>query len=98
MAKCQTLCKSHASKKTVCMQKEKYSCDDYIDYLDRVLPESCTAGDLIKHGIFKSHQSLANNRKNRNCPFFIKYNTKVFIYPKKGVLEYVREKISKMAA
>jgi len=67
------------------------ACDDFIQKIDRVLPEMATTRDLIKAGIFRSDQGAAAARKAGNCPEFFRFNNKVILYPKSGVLEFLRK-------
>lgn len=87
------MCRTQPVKKTVCITKAKDACDDYLEYLEKNLPEFCYTADLVKYGIFKSAQSAANNRKSGNCPPYFHQNSKVYAYPKKGVIEFMRQKM-----
>lgn len=65
------------------------ACDDFINRLDKELPELASTGDLIRAGIFKSHQAAYLARHSGTGPEFFRMYQKA-LYPKKGVLEFMR--------
>lgn len=67
------------------------ACEDYIEAINKVLPDICTTKDLIKIGIFKSDQAAAYARKEGLSPDYFKLPTKTIFYPKKGVIEFLRK-------
>ncbi len=93
MVKYQTVCRTQPAKKTVCIIKAKDACEDYLEFLEKNLPEMSSTSDLVKFKIYRSVQSAANNRKKGNCPPYFKQNSRSYAYPKKGVIEWLRQKM-----
>jgi hypothetical protein len=67
------------------------SCDEFIEKLNRELPDVCTVNDLIKVGII-SHRNIMNQfRKKKTGPPFLRISDRKIFYPKPGVLKWLRE-------
>jgi len=66
------------------------ACDDFIQKLSERLPDMATTKDLINAGLYRSDQGAAAARKSKNGPEFFKLNNKVILYPKQGVLEFLK--------
>lgn len=64
--------------------------DDFIKMAEETLPPVCFVRDLIKLGIYRSEQSASYARKNKKSPPYMQLPTRIILYPKQGVLEYLR--------
>ncbi len=69
------------------------ACEDFLIHLERMLPDLCCDKDLIANGLFRSPQGCWFARKSKQCPEFMKINGRV-VYPKKGVIEWLRSIIN----
>lgn len=86
MLKCQP------TRTKIIEKPKRSSLDEFIELLEKNLPEMPDTSDLIKFGIFPTANSAANNRRSGNCPEYIQINKRNFRYPKKSVIEWVRTK------
>ncbi len=68
--------------------------EDYIEFVSRNLPELAKTRDLIRVGIYRSDQAAAAARREGRSPDFFKLNQRVIVYPKSGVLKFLRSKIA----
>lgn len=66
-------------------------CNDLIKKLECRLPEMCTVADLVQVGIVKHRNSLLYYRRNNMGPPFLKLSEKKIIYPKQGVLDWLKD-------
>lgn len=72
-----------------------HPCEEYLEHLELKLPDLCTVKDLIRVGIYRSNMVASNARKSGNCPaYFQHYKGGKVTYPRKGVIEWLREKIN----
>lgn len=56
------------------------------------LPSYLSANDLVDLGIYKSNNAAYLDRRNGQAPPFIKPNHKRVLYPKKELIEFLKEK------
>lgn len=69
------------------------ACDDWINKIAEMLPETCTVQDLVKVKIFNTPGMAYQARIHRNGPpYFQLGNRKKIIYPKNGIIEWLKEK------
>ena len=66
------------------------ACDDYISKVEQMLPDLATTKDLIKAGIYRSDQAASAARRKGQAPSFFRFNKRVVIYPKQGVIEFLK--------
>jgi hypothetical protein len=77
-------------------QKEYDACDAFIDKVATTLPEMARTEDLIRIGIFRTAQSASRARKINDSPPFIKINNKVYLYPRDGVVKFLKNRNGKV--
>lgn len=71
------------------------ACDDFINKVNQALPELATTKDLIRVGLFRTDQGAAAARRLGNSPEYFRLNKRVILYPKRGVIEFLkRSKVS----
>lgn len=63
--------------------------EEHFKKLQDLLPEICTAQNLVEAGLYKSVQAAMYNRKVKRSPPYFRVNKKVF-YPRDGVLQWLR--------
>ena len=68
-------------------------CENYIEKLEKLLPDMVRTKDLIALGIFDSNQAAFASRRNKTGPEFFQMNKRVVKYPKKSVIDYMKSKI-----
>ena len=66
------------------------ACDEYIEMAEKELPDIVTTKDLIKIGMYRSDQAASVARRKGKCPGYFQFNKRVVIYPKKGVIDYLK--------
>jgi hypothetical protein len=70
-------------------------CEEYLENLEGLLPELCTVNDLLRVGIYRSCMVAHTARKAGNCPtYFQQYKGGKVLYPRSGVIAWLREKIN----
>ena len=69
-------------------------CEEYINELMHDMPNLLTPKDLISCGIYKSHQAAYIARKNGTSPVFFNINHRGIVYPKKGIIEFLKNNFS----
>jgi len=70
-------------------------CEEYIQKIERDLPEFCGVKDLIKVGIFKSGTSACEARQSGNSPPYLQISKHGRVmYPKHEVIAWVRGKMN----
>lgn len=67
-------------------------CDKYIERLIEELPDMVKTKDLVKAGIFLSEQVAVNARRRGDGPDFFRLNAKTVLYPKEGVIAWLKSK------
>lgn len=67
------------------------SIQQFIDDLEKTLPDPCIADDLIDAGLFPSRYSLAQRRLRGQGPEFIKLGARQILYPKKAIMNWLYE-------
>jgi len=65
----------------------------YIQKIEKQFAPLCTAKDLVNIGLIKSEAMAYHLRKNKRGPAFIKLNNRSILYPRDGVIQYLRENI-----
>jgi hypothetical protein len=65
------------------------ACEQFISHLELTLPELLSTGDLVRLGIFKTHQAAYAARHMGTGPEFFKVGQKL-LYPKIGVIEFMK--------
>lgn len=70
------------------------SCEEYLEKIERSLPELCSVEDLIDVGIYNNPAIAFADRKKGEAPdyFQIGFHKRV-IYPRGGVIAWLRDKI-----
>ena len=63
---------------------------EWIDHLEKMLPDVIDPTQLIKAGVFCSSAQAFNRRKRRQEPEFLRLSTSRVVYPKKGVVAWLR--------
>lgn len=71
------------------------ACEEYIAHLEKILPEMCRTKDLVKAGIFQTDNGASLARQRGDTPEFFRINARVVLYPKKGVIEFLKSKKEK---
>lgn len=66
-------------------------CDEFIEKMERILPEICETSDLIAVGIFRSIQSAFYARDHGDTPDYFQLVRRI-VYPKKAVIKWLKEK------
>lgn len=64
--------------------------DEYILMIQSVLPETCTAKDLIHAGLYSSAQAIRCARLAGKCPDHFRLGRRI-VYPKKSIIEWLKE-------
>lgn len=72
------------------------ACEEFLAVLEKTLPDMVTTEELVAHGIYTTRQSAMRARKANEGPLFYKINKKRIIYPKRGVIDFLREKQCKI--
>lgn len=67
------------------------ACEEFIESLERLLPDMCTTEDLVTHGIYPTRQAAARARKTGNGPQFLPVTKKNIVYPKPCVISFLKE-------
>lgn len=71
------------------------ACEEYILTIEEKLPDVCHVRDLVRAGIFNSTTSARSGRISGNSPPYMQMGKRGrVIYPKKGVIEWMRGKIN----
>ena len=69
------------------------ACDDYIENIEKMLPESCTVQDLIKVRIFTTAGMAYQARVSKDGPpYFQLGNRRKIIYPRNGIIQWLKER------
>jgi hypothetical protein len=63
--------------------------DEFFKHVEMLLPDLCLPKDLIRCGLFNSLQNAHLARKEKRSPPYYRIGRRI-IYPKKGVLEWMR--------
>lgn len=66
--------------------------EEFINQLESELPEMCTTDDLVENRLFTSPVTAYIARENGKGPEFVALSRKNIIYPKKAVINWVRER------
>lgn len=69
------------------------SFDEFIDKLNKQLPEICTVNDLIKTGLISHRNTMEHYRKKKIGPPFLRVSERRIFYPKTGVLKWLKERM-----
>lgn len=64
--------------------------DEFIKMAEVTLPTMCRVRDLVKLGIYRSEQTASYERKKKKSPPYMQLPTRIILYPKAGVLEYLK--------
>ncbi len=70
--------------------------DDYIETISYKLPILASTKDLKKIGLYRSDQAAAAARRKGMGPPFFKINARVILYPREGVIEYLKNSKCKL--
>jgi len=65
-------------------------CEAFIRKLEMTLPELVTPTDLVKVGVYKSSQAAAMARQSGHGPGYFQLNAKRVLYPRGGVIEFLK--------
>jgi hypothetical protein len=65
----------------------------YIKTIEDSFPLLCTANDLVKIGLIKSHAMAYYLRRTGRGPEFLKMTNRSILYPKDAVIKYLRDGI-----
>lgn len=68
------------------------ACEEFIEKLDKQLPEICTIHDLIRAGIVTHRNTMEHYRKKNIGPPFLKLSQRKIYYPKEGILRWLKGK------
>jgi hypothetical protein len=68
---------------------------DFIDDIEKKLPDLCTTNDLIKFKLFSSHFEANVRRKKGHPPDFIYFSKRRVVYPKTCVIAWLRNQADK---
>lgn len=69
------------------------ACDDYIEKIEKLLPESCTVQDLVRVKIFNTPGMAYQARIHKDGPpYFQLGNRKKIIYPRDGIIQWLKER------
>ena len=66
--------------------------EEWIDHLEKTLPNVIDSTQLIKAGVFCSSAQAFNLRKRKGEPEFLRISTRRVVYPKEGVIAWLRKK------
>jgi hypothetical protein len=64
------------------------ACDEFINRVNRYLPEVCRVTDLVNVGIFTCPQSARKARTLNQFPEYFRIGKRIMI-PKRGVIEWL---------
>lgn len=65
--------------------------DEFLRNIYMRLPNPCSVTDLIKCGIYNSSQVAYDARRRGDCPPYYRIGKRI-IYPKDGVIKWMRER------
>lgn len=65
-------------------------CDEFIEKIERTLPEFSLTRDLVKLGLYSSVQCAYYARKTQNAPAYFEVGKKIF-YPKTAIIQWLKE-------
>jgi hypothetical protein len=65
------------------------ACDEFIQKVQKNLPEECSVQDLIRVGIFRSPQAAAHYRTCGGGPSYFKLGSRI-MYPREAIVEWLR--------
>jgi hypothetical protein len=74
-------------------QGENMYVEEWINNLEKTLPDVIAPTQLIKAGIFCSSAQAFNRRMRKQEPEFLRLSTARVVYPKKGVIAWLRKKL-----
>lgn len=66
--------------------------EKFIEEVESKLPNLAETSDLIKLGIFSSVAQAVQRRKRGEAPEFLRLSEKRIVYPKAGVMSWLRER------
>lgn len=66
-------------------------CEIFIQKAESILPDPCTSKDLVDMGLYKSEQAACYARKMGLSPDYFKLPHKAILYPKAGVVEFLKK-------
>ena len=64
--------------------------EEYISLLQRDLPDLVEVKHLVKIGIYRHENAAYMARQKGDCPPFMRIPHRGIVYPKKGVIEFLR--------
>lgn len=67
------------------------ACEEYISYLQTTLPDVVSVQELVDCGFYKSPQSAFNARKLGRSPDFFKLPNRAIMYPKSGIIAFLKK-------
>ena len=68
--------------------------ENFISEIEAQLPDLAETADLVRIGIFSPIAQAVSCRKRGQSPEFICFSTKRIVYPKKAILDWLRERAS----
>lgn len=66
--------------------------NDFILAFEKRLPDFSTSKQLVELGLFSSEATISRSRKTGTGPSYIQVSTGKILYPKRSVLQFVRER------
>lgn len=64
--------------------------EQFIETVQRRLPELATAKDLVRCGMYRSPQAAYAARRTGKCPPYLRIPQRGIVYPKNGVLQFLK--------
>ena len=71
------------------------SLDNFIEMIENQLPDLIRTKELVEIGIYNSPQAAYQARLSKLCPPWLRIPRKGVVYPKAGVVAFLRECESK---
>lgn len=65
--------------------------DQFLESVQRRLPELATPRDLVRCGLYRSAQAAYSARRSGKCPPYLRIPQRGIVYPKAGVVNFLRQ-------